>query len=946
MMKRFEDRVNFQGSAQSQGFSPVEAPDVTPLLRQNMETEQRSLDNVRRAGLQQLELDKLTNLAAFSETLSNTLVEQVKQKNERDQEEGLMLAYTDGLPKEATKAFDETEKNVIQAESDFKQVAATAESEGAPVDVVRQFRNLGGWKAYGYARGMAEQAAAGYGTFYQRASEQVSVNLNGQEVTLASAKTSPERAAVEAEIRNRYLRQFVGFNPALLNKYLFPAMKQYEARAAVEWSEQQQQMLREERKAEAQDALYTGIKAGRGGETLIEFINRFAGDFGGVGNARKIGIQILEDMIRGRQINSDEVDAILNHEFQAKDGSTRKVGEYWGRDFTKVKDLLFEASRIDLQQTMAQQQDAQNEFKLFFDNETAKRRAEGRDWTEAELRAFADNYAAQGLGPAPEWLLNFMSKEDREDAADKERLLDLRRSRGFLTEEDLRNVSANLYSQMIGYVKEDKALSEVPKTFSSEAKDKISAMTAERLQETDGSKEKSPDYYNSFYNAQRAYERYYRENIRTGMNQSDAHTRALDRVEKNFAVDTYTKKPTASNDQQARANYARASAAWAKNTNLVNTSILPGTERDLQLLERYAQTGQGQIPYIYYQLAQGHRNLTAWDIANAQLQAAGKGSLMRPRAAEFVDTQDPQVKALLNWRPTAGRTNRAMLQSGNTKQLLDLVASVESKSYGEYDAMNTGGAAGGTVAYGSANSKNVFGRGLTQMTIGEVVSLQQMGRLHAAGRYQIIGSTLRGLIQNGAGGLTSNDRFDAANQDKLAVALARRRIMNGNAMVGLRNEWIGLRKVPDTVLQRAITAFRDPSPFNQPENLLPRLVYRIGNRGYGSTGPHLDVKPVRRGTFQADGTLPAITKSELDKYVAVGNKKKPLSQGTVTTDDDRRHRNRDSFGHDFAAPDGTPVFLRNGARVVGSFKGDQGTDHTIIELPDGRRYQFLHGLNA
>lgn len=946
MMKRFEDKASFQGSAQSQGFSPVQAPDVTPLLRQNMETEQRSLDNSRRAGLQQIELGKLTNLAAFSETLSNTLVEQVKQKNERDQEEGLMLAYSDGLPEETTKAFDETEKSVISAESGFKQVAATAEREGAPVDVVRQFRNLGGWKAYGYARGMAEQAAAGYGNFYQSAAEQVSVNINGQELTLSTAKTSPERAAVEAEIRNRYLRQFVGFNPALLNKYLFPAMRQYESRAAVEWSEQQQQMLREERKAEAQDALYTGIKAGRGGETLIEFINRFAGDFGGVGNARKTGIQILEDMIRGRQINSDEVDAILNHEFQAKDGSTRKVGEYWGRDFTKVKDLLFEASRVDLQQTMAEQQDKQSEFKLFFDQQTAERRAQGKDWTEAELRAFADNYESQGLGPAPDWLKNFMSKEDRQDDSDKERLLDLRRSRGYLTEEDLRNVSATLYSQMIGYVKEDKALAEVPKTFASEAKDKISALTAQRLQETDGSKDKSPDYYNAFYNAQRAYEQYYRENIRTGMNQADAHTRAIDRVEKNFAVGTYTKKPTATNDQQARANYARASAAWSKNPNLVNTSVLPGTERDLQLLEKYAQTGQGQIPFIYYQLAQGHRNLTAWDIANAQLTAAGRGSLMRPRAAEFVDTQDPQIKALLNWRPTASRTNRAMIQSGSAKQLLDLVASVESKSYGEYDAMNTGGAAGGTVAFGSANSKNVFGRGLTQMTIGEVINLQQMGRLHAAGRYQIIGSTLRGLIQNGAGGLTSNDRFDAANQDKLAVALARRRIMNGNAMVGLRNEWIGLKKVPDSVLQRAVSAFQDPSPFNQPENLLPRLVYRIGNRGYGSTGPHLDVKPVRRGTFQSDGTLPALTKNELDKYVAVGNKKKPLSQGTVTTDDDRKHRNRGSFGHDFAAPDGTPVFLKNGARVVGTYKGDGGTDHTIIELPDGRRYQFLHGLNA
>jgi murein DD-endopeptidase MepM/ murein hydrolase activator NlpD len=98
--------------------------------------------------------------------------------------------------------------------------------------------------------------------------------------------------------------------------------------------------------------------------------------------------------------------------------------------------------------------------------------------------------------------------------------------------------------------------------------------------------------------------------------------------------------------------------------------------------------------------------------------------------------------------------------------------------------------------------------------------------------------------------------------------------------------------------------------------------------------------------MKTDGNLPPITKTDLDRYVVVGDKKRPLSQGTVTTDDDRKHRNRNSYGHDFAAPDGTPVYLTNGARMVGSYKGDGGTDHTIIELPDGRRYQFLHGLNA
>ena len=34
-MKRFEEQIAFQPAAQSQGFAPVQAPDVTGLLRQN-----------------------------------------------------------------------------------------------------------------------------------------------------------------------------------------------------------------------------------------------------------------------------------------------------------------------------------------------------------------------------------------------------------------------------------------------------------------------------------------------------------------------------------------------------------------------------------------------------------------------------------------------------------------------------------------------------------------------------------------------------------------------------------------------------------------------------------------------------------------------------------------------------------------------------------------------
>ncbi len=66
---------------------------------------------------------------------------------------------------------------------------------------------------------------------------------------------------------------------------------------------------------------------------------------------------------------------------------------------------------------------------------------------------------------------------------------------------------------------------------------------------------------------------------------------------------------------------------------------------------------------------------------------------------------------------------------------------------------------------------------LTTMTIREVLAWQEsidaLYRSEAAGAYQILEDTLRGLYR--AAGLTADSLFDRANQDKLAIALLKRR---------------------------------------------------------------------------------------------------------------------------------------------------------------------------
>ena len=141
---------------------------------------------------------------------------------------------------------------------------------------------------------------------------------------------------------------------------------------------------------------------------------------------------------------------------------------------------------------------------------------------------------------------------------------------------------------------------------------------------------------------------------------------------------------------------------------------------------------------------------------------------------------------------------------GGSTPLTKLIGSHESYG-GNYGAFNRGGSNQGHTAHGSG-----IDPGLTNMTIAEIQRRQlapgvpKSQHLHAVGKYQIIGSTLRGLIQNGHA--SPSERFTPAVQDRLFLALARGRIVRGNVeatMSGLRQEWIGLQYADKAALRQA-----------------------------------------------------------------------------------------------------------------------------------------------
>jgi len=115
--------------------------------------------------------------------------------------------------------------------------------------------------------------------------------------------------------------------------------------------------------------------------------------------------------------------------------------------------------------------------------------------------------------------------------------------------------------------------------------------------------------------------------------------------------------------------------------------------------------------------------------------------------------------------------------------LLDAIAKGESSGAGDYDAMNQGTVGIRGKVIGSGNSERIINKKLTDMTIGEIMAKgakrtdsaekrRDQGLIFAAGRYQIIPETLKGLVDSGIA--SKDEKFSPEVQDRLGMELIRR----------------------------------------------------------------------------------------------------------------------------------------------------------------------------
>lgn len=936
----------------------------------NQNYRQRIID----ANNAQQNLDKqLTTMSALSNlapTIGKMVLDLKKKKDEQADLEGQNLVFTSGVTYNEYLQLKQGEAKINAADTQVNNVVNKLKAAGYNEEYISRIRNLSGMQLYGASKQWAIQGGENYGAFRAEIADQP-FDVGGRQISLSdAAKGSPEDySAVNALVRTEYLKQFQGLNPAFANEYLYEGMRKVEARERLLYSEARSKELELDRIDAEQKEVLTTWKTSKG-SGIIDLINiKAGGDPKELGEKRRDVFKRLTTLASVGQFTGDDLAELEGTQFLPNgEKKPALIGERFSSDLVELRTAV----RQHNAQVRQEKEAADEDGKKAFEQNITQYIAQNGPLTKAEIKEASDEWMARGWGATPGWLKNLDSQEQVSDELGKAEL-EQKKAYNMLTTKEL--YSGKYSPELINTYK---AAAQQQESVDTNTKNASYGALDAALKQSLGTilqgSNQVPDFFIAQGEARRLLSQNVSELIGQGVTPIEAWKQATKDLKTEilqgqkgagkFSLRMIDGKPDLKNPgfqlagQGTDATTQRQRAVKLQNLITKNKQALFHTkllsESEYQQLEGF-RNGTGSIPTILWSLSSRIKNASVFDIADAQLKAADRQPLQRPPSARLYDEVSPEFRQLLTWRPSIDRTLRAVEggyggAAGNPyAPVLDLIASKESVStdprFNGYDAMNKEGRNGGHTAIGSGTGTANFGRPLTQMTVGEVLSLGRNGKIHAAGRYQFINSTLQALVDRGRAG--TGELFNEQVQDRLAVALLREQtgqFWAGGASAssyvpGLGQTWIGLQKLKPGQLAKAMEQARiNLSSANVDfSRLKPQVAYRVSGIGPTSTGPHLDVKDVTGAFFG---------RSALDKFVGfkLPTGIVPISAG-VTVAGGRFGASRSYGSHngwDYAVPDGTPVVLRNGARVISKRPTENG-DLVTIAIPDGRRFTFLHG---
>ena len=454
------------------------------------------------------------------------------------------------------------------------------------------------------------------------------------------------------------------------------------------------------------------------------------------------------------------------------------------------------------------------QFEDAFEAQKKRLLAEGRRFTNEDVQdlvRFGRDELGLSMSDMSFMLQDYVTAQEADDEAQMRRLQPIIDQQGFVEMSDLEGASPELVAKLNQQrLIRDQGLEELSTDNKQEARDTIRAFTGARIKIEEGQPE-PVEFVRQYNNAYRAYERYMRGYMLGGMTQDEAQTLAIKKLNENNAQGTYTRTDLRPIPASKFANdLSSAQGKLNDQTFDHTTTILPNSEPYLEQLDKWTK-GEAAFPRYYTLTAATNKYISGWDLASQQYRIKYGRELGKDAKRRAFENQSAAVQAVLNFHPTQKKLERARttnfapqastMSNPLLKRAADITSNYESAGSGGYNAVNQGGEEGGTkipAGFYSGDFRNMTqhgGRDLTTLTVGEIMDLQadpgksmsnaewvKQGKLHAVGRYQFIGSTLKGLVKRL--GVSRGEKFTPELQDRLFLSLLKS---------GGPSQWVGLK---------------------------------------------------------------------------------------------------------------------------------------------------------
>ena len=607
-------------------------------------------------------------------------------RTQADARNAIQNYYSDNPDAVKSRVLDEAEVDINDAELKAQKkinYTAAAEIEWTDPDLASALKKTGMDRAQ-----ISELLGISFGQtseFFEKAKDTVEVEV---EPGVWKKWTDPdltaiERSIISKEIDSLFITQVLdsGINRRLINKHLLkPMLEQHKSRltkAQLEAAKGQKDADTERRNTEFSTE-FNGIAnssndTAAAGAIIENYLKDFAGYHAASSGMADKGYHLAKQELQGfilaglenGTLDPSTVEGALKYLLSPNDGGPkRSIEEYLPAFVAPIKKAITLANSDKLKEA---QLALKMEKKTFEDQYINKWRESGESPSEEEVQKAAQAFRVE-FGVDSSNLSNYWSKQDIDDA-DIELELEKRwKETGEIFLEDLDGITSSVMRAkwMQRTTKGGLSSNEI-----SIRDADIKAAVNERTLETDANKDKTTKWRTIYTNSLDKYNSVYRNERSQGQDHETAKDVAYKETLDYIQTEQAAVLSLRARDETKADNINAARASIIKDNSVIYSSdFWPGEEPELKAALKYIKNGEGGLPQYYKSFP--NVNLTAYELMQTRLAATG---MIKPSEVETIPERklQPEQQDLLLNKPSAARTNRALLDPYGVENIEELV---------------------------------------------------------------------------------------------------------------------------------------------------------------------------------------------------------------------------------------------------------------------------------